>query len=179
MNFSEFAIIGGYYDIVDGDTGISNEVGVISLRKNSLLLIKPEIPSLAKPLCRFGGAQLPNGDLLISGGYDEYGPYNDKYLRLKNGSKEWTQVGTMKMKRTEHSTVFVSGSMFSCGGLLDYNVLSHHECFSLNEEVKELKALPIALQKHTATKISQNEIIVCGGRIKDVSQCISYSIIGK
>ena len=85
------------------------------------------------------------------------------------------------MKRTDHSTVFVSGSMFSCGGSLGYHNpdLSHHECFSLNGEVRELKELPIALKKHTATKISQNEIMICGGRMKDVSQCISYSMIGK
>ena len=168
MNFSEFAIIGGYYDIID-ESG-TNDVEVISLSKTSISSIKPEIPSLTKDVSRFGGAQLPNGDLLVAGGYDGYGPYNDKYLYLKNSSKEWTEVGTMKRTRKEHSTVFIGGSTFSCGGSVGYKATSHHESFSLKGEVRELMALPISLKQHTATIISQNEILVCGGRSKDVSQ---------
>ena len=172
MNFSEFAIIGGYYDIID-ESG-TNDVEVISLSKTSILSVKPEIPSLKMNMSRFGGAQLPNGDLLVAGGYDGCGPYHyhhNKYFHLKNGSKEWKEVGTMRQKRTEHSTVFINGSMFSCGGSLgNHTTLSHHESFSLNGGLRELKALPIALKQHTTTIISQNEILVCGGRDKDVSQ---------
>ena len=72
---------------------------MISILKDSMSLINLGIPSLSKEVQRLGGgAQLPNGDLLIIGWGIFYG-WNDVYFHNKDGSNQWKQVGTKKREK--------------------------------------------------------------------------------
>ena len=95
------------------------------------------IPSLPKELKRLGGAQLPNGDLLISGGGTGAG-CNDEYLHYKDGSNQWKLVGTLKWARAGHSSVLIDGILLSTGGFdSSLNFVSNLEEFSIKEGVKK------------------------------------------
>ena len=135
---------------------------MISIKKDSVSLINEALPSLIKKLSSLAGVQLPGGDLLVIGGYTG-STYNDEYLTLKKGSSTWTETGRMKIARSSHPSVFLDGAVFSCGGENESSVLSHHESFTLTGAIKKKKELPIALYRHSATKYTENEILVCGG----------------
>ena len=74
------------------------DVEVISILKDSMSRINLGIPSLPKEFQRLGGAQLPNGNLLISGG-GSFPGWNDEYFYYKDGYNQWKKVGTMKGTR--------------------------------------------------------------------------------
>ena len=166
--FSEIAIIGGY-----NGKQLDN-VEVISIVKDSISHILPDIPSLPKGFLGFGGTRLPNGDLLLSEGYvDSFGD-SDKYLLYKVGSGMWTKAGTMTRARYRHSSVFMDGYLLTTGGLdTSFDALSLHEQFSISDGVKERKKMPIGLYNHTATVFSQHKMLVCGGS----DNCIVSNII--
>ena len=138
--------------------------------------INSPIPSLPKELCKLKGAQLPNCDLIISGGCDstESG-YNDGYYHYKNGSNKWKKVGTMKRVREGHSSVFIDGSLFTVGGSnwsSNISYLSNHEEFLIEGGLKDRKELPIALSDHTATVFGKHKMLICGGMF-EVSKIFS------
>ena len=158
QNSLEIAIIGGY-----NGKQLDN-VEVISIVKDSISHIIPDIPSLPKGFLGFGGTRLPNGDLLLSEGYVDSYINSDKYLQYKVGSEMWTKAGTMSRARYRHSSVFMDGYLLTTGGLdTSFNALSLHEQFSISEGVKERKNMPIGLYNHTATVFSQDKMLVCGG----------------
>ena len=73
-------------------------------------------------------------------------------------------MGNMLWLRTNHSSVFMNGSIFSCGGI-DLSTQEHHEEFRLEDKiVKERKRLPIKLLHHSATEIDQRRYMVMGGK---------------
>ena len=154
-----------------------DNVEVISIIKDSISHIIPDIPSLPKGFLGFGGARLPNGDLLLSEGYVDSYVYSDKYLQYKVGSRMWTKAGEMSRARYRHSSVFIDGYFLTTGGLdTSFNALSLHEQFSISEGVKERKKMPIGLYNHTATVFSQHKMLVCGGSDNSsVSIIICYS----
>ena len=137
---------------------------MISIAKDSISHIITNIPSLPKGFLGFGGTRLPNGDLLLSEGYVDSYVNSDRYLQYRAGSEMWTKAGTMSRARYRHSSVFLDGYLITTGGLdTSFNALSLHEQFSISEGVKERKYMPIGLYNHTATVLSQNKILVCGG----------------
>ena len=202
--FSEIAIIGGSdYDPPD-DSGQSSgghfkDVEVISITKDSISHLNSSIPSLPKKLSALRGAQLSNGDLVLSGGctmsryedvdcdyingrwiqsrsyWIEVEVCNNEYHYYKQGSNQWTMVATMKNARRNHSSVWMDGCLLTTGG--DYNdnrmTSSQHEEFLLNEGVNERKEMPIALKCHTAIKFGHQKMIVCGGKGESVSNPFS------
>ena len=158
QNFLEIAIIGGY-----NGRQLDN-IEVISIVKDSISHIKPDIPSLPKSFLGFGGTRLPNGDLLLSEGFVDSYVDSDKYLQYKAGSEMWTKAGTMSRARYRHSSVFMDGYLLTTGGLdTTFNALTLHEQFSLNEGVKKRNNMPIGLCNHTATVLRQHKMLVCGG----------------
>ena len=73
-------------------------------------------------------------------------------------------MGNMLWLRTNHSSVFMNGSIFSCGGI-DLSPQEHHEEFRLEDKiVKERKRLPIKLLHHSATEIDQKRYMVVSGK---------------
>ena len=154
---TEIAIIGGQ------KRKCSANVEVISINKDSISHINSSIPSLPYEPYELSGAQLPNGDLLLSGGRTGSVHCNE-YLYYKQGSHKWTKIGSMKKARSEHSSVWMDGRLFTTGGK-DYSwkSISHHEEFSFDGGVKERKEMPTALCGHTSTIFDENKIIVCGG----------------
>ena len=164
-------------DVHDYYGDMVNAVEVISIQMNSIHHINRTIPPLPKGLGFLQGEKLPNGNFLVCGGLtgglivggSRYF-CNEDYLIYKNGSDMWDKVGKMKERRYLHSSVFINGRLFSCGGL-DSNskLISDHEAFTLNGKVKKKKSLPIALAGHTASKFDENKILVCGGRNEGVS----------
>ena len=162
--FSEIAIIGGY------NGNFINDVEIISIHQDSISHIDSSIPSLPKEYWGLGGAQLSNGDLVVCGG--KTGKYRQEdrfseYLYYKEGSNQWTKVGTMKTTRSHHSSVWNDGRLLTTGGERYSNgPISHHEEFSFDGGVKEREEMPIALYKHTTTILDQNKMIVCGGKMK-------------
>ena len=133
-------------------------------------MINATIPPLPKRLGYLQGAQLPNQDLLVSGGYTG-SVRNHEYLRFSQDSNQWKKIGTMKMARGAHSSVLLNGCVYSCGGLdsSDKNT-SHHEVLTLDGRVVEKKELPFALRGHTANKLNDNQYMVIGGYDKNVSK---------
>ena len=73
-------------------------------------------------------------------------------------------MGNMLWLRTNHSSVFMNGSIFSCGGI-DLSPQEHHEEFRLEDKlVKERKRLSIKLLHHSATEIDQKRYMVVSGK---------------
>ena len=156
--FSDIAIIGGYNN---GD--MLDDVEVISIKKNSILRTNTFVPSLPKRLVGLRGTQLPNHDLLVSGGDTGTG-VNDEYLRFNHASSLWKKVGTMQNARYSHSSVLLNGCLYSCGGFYSpIKATSHHEAFSLDGGVNEKRELPIALSNHSANKLNESQYMVIGG----------------
>ena len=144
---------------------------MISFNKNSISHINSSIPSLPQGLAELSGTQLPNGDLLVCGGWTGF-VVSNQYLHFKKDSNNWTKVGAMLMDRNWHSSVWIDGRLLTTGGLKEDHhwwrsgprkISSHHEEFSFDGGVKEMKEMPIALMGHTATIFDQNKMMVCGG----------------
>ena len=164
--YSDVAIIGGYYDS-------PKELEVITIGKYFVTCVNQTIPNVPRKSHGLQGAQLPNGNLLVCGGakcfHDRWRIGMDiekhgEYHLFKLGYEHWTKVGTMKWARVYHASVFYEGSLYTTGGLDPANnVISHHEEFSINGDVREKKRLPIALQGHTATMFDQHTMLICGG----------------
>ena len=144
--------------------------------------INSAIPSLPMGLGILAGAQLPNGDLMISGRCgDTESRYNDSYYHYKKGSNQWKKVRTMKGARQGHSSVFIDGSLFTTGGHFvnysspsfgaQYHVSSHEE-FSIKDGMKLRKEMPIGLSGHTATVFGKHTMLICGG-MAEVSKSLS------
>ena len=143
-----------------------SDVEVISILKDSMSLINLGIPSLPKKLQTFGGAQLPNGDLLIIGGGTSSGG-NDEYFLYKDGSNQWKKVGTKKRQKFGNSSVLIDGNLLTTGGCgSSAKVLSNHEEFSINGGVKERKNMPMALTDHEAVVFGEHKILISGGYAK-------------
>ena len=121
---------------------------MISILKDAISQINSVIPSLPTALGRLAGAQLPNCDLMISGGCDNTDSgYNDGHYHYKKGSNLWQKVGTMNAAREGHSSVFIDGSLFTTGGYFESNFeasyfqrgphhLSIHEEFCIKNGMK-------------------------------------------
>ena len=134
-------------------------------------LINLGIPALPKDLQTLGGgAQLPNGDLLISGG-GPFSIWNDtshEYFHYKDGSNQWKKVGTMKRARFGHSSVLIDGNLLTTGGrdlqcASSEKLLSNHEQFSIKGGVKDRTNMPIALKNHAAAVFGKHTILISGG----------------
>ena len=144
----------------------------LAIKHDSMLHIKSSIPTFSEELRGLQGAMLPNGDLLVNGGYrigdmDTMSSENDEYLQFKVGSNQWIKVGTMQIPRFYHASVLIDGCLFTTGGIRDgwSEILSNHEAFSIEGGVMERKRMPIALGGHTATIFGNQKIIICGGII--------------
>ena len=154
---------------------------MITIGKYFLTHRARKVPSLPTRCNGLRGVQLPNGNLLVcgGGGFDLIGsivegPACGEYLLLKAHSDQWTNVGTMKVARKYHTSVFYDGCLYTTGGLDSLNnVISHHEAFSLNGDVKEKKDMPIALQGHTATIFDQHKMLICGGSKRKMQNDVS------
>ena len=173
-------------------------------------LVNTTFPPLPTTFEGMRGSPLPNNNLLVSGGYiktidqeirDLVSTFScqprrqmevfpkkcipDTYLLYNHASKQWKEVGKMKMARCNHSSVLLNGFVFSCGGDRSYRLsvsscygippdkpqkISSHEVFSLDGIVKERKELPIALSYHTANKINETQYMICGGYGAKVSK---------
>ena len=162
---------------------------MISILKDSMSLTNLGIPLLPKEMQILGGAQLPNGDLLITGGGPFEGPFprgpfsscNDisyEYFHYKDGSNQWKKVGTMKGVRVAYSSVSVDDSLLTTGGC-DWQsnssgsistILSNHEEFSINGGVKERTNMPIALKYHAAAVFGKHTILISGGLGDEVNE---------
>ena len=175
--FLEIAVIGPNncaHDAIENKTiGV---IEVISIIMDSIVLNYPVIPPLPKMFFAQGGTQLPNGDLLLCG--ETFGEHPlssecmdyhdcDDYLMYIQGSSQWTKVGTMMMRRYDHSSVLIEDRLYITGGISGdpyyTEITSLHEQFSIDEGVKEMKKMPIPLANHTATAFGKNKMIVCGG----------------
>ena len=180
--FSEIAIIGGYngqsLDDVEvisiGQGSIEaisydnigqyhDEFVAAPIMKYSISHIPSGIPSLPKGLLGLGGTKLPNGDLLICGGWT--GSSNsDEYLIYKRFSNQWTKVGTMTSARRLHSSVWTDDRLVTIGGYdPSGNRSSCHEQFSLHGDAKDRMKMPVALRGQTATQFGHHNVLICGG----------------
>ena len=131
------------------------------------------IPSLPKGLSRLGGAQLPNGDLLISGGGGGAG-CNYEYLHYRDGSNQWKSVGTMKWARAGHSSVSIDGKLLTTGGFdSSANFVSNLEEFSIKNGVKKRTMMPIKLHSHAATVFGKHTMLISGGNDNKVNKTYS------
>ena len=113
---------------------------------------------------------------------------NDEYLLLEKMGESWTTIGNMIETRSNHSTVFINGSVFSSGGKdSEKNIFAHHEEIKLhsftylwptklqsydprkNVIVKRVrKDMPMKLAGHNAVELDASKYILIGGLDKDV-----------
>ena len=176
--FTDVAVIGGFHG------NYLKDVELILLRSESICLEKESIPLLPIGLCVLGGVQLPNGDLLVCGGNTvkegwEYcegieakdGWKNDDYLILRKMNKEWSSIGKMLEPRSNHSSIFINGSVFSCGGKdSGKNIFAHHEEFKLGVSINVRKELPLKLVGHIVEDLGSSNYILIGGLDKNVGK---------
>ena len=169
------AVIGGY----NGTT--LTDIEVISLVKNSVVLVNKDIPNLPKGLSGLRGTRLPTGDLLLCGGGkgpNESIPSNE-YLLLQDGSEQWKNVGTTKTAGIYRSSVFIDGCLYTSGGYENqpflHQLYKNHEEFSFERGVNEKKEMPIPLYGHTATIFGHGKILIAGGCNMNVSKTIYKS----
>ena len=168
LPFSEIAILGGYTEKQ------LHDFEVISINTNSISHTNSSIPPLPNGLRGCTGTQISNGYLVVceeeeEDSYDSDSSEEDRpiYLHFKEGSNQWTKVGTMLKEICWYSSVWIDGRLLTIGGEdSSRKRTSHHEEFSFNGGVKEMKEMPIALLGHTATIFAQNKIIVCGGHLR-------------
>ena len=143
---------------------------MVSIKKDSISIINTTIPLLPKRLVHLQGTQLPNHDLLVSGGRS-WSDRNGEYLKFDQASNQWKKVGTMKKARYAHSSVLLNGCLYSCGGIdSSHYATSHHEVLNLDGGIEEKRELPIALRYHTANKLNENQYMVIGGLDKNASK---------
>jgi len=179
--YEEIAIfpgsIGGYIDFGD--------VVEIAIVNDSITHINPSIPSVPSympELAFFSVTQLPNGDVLLAGGYTtvippgyttirEPGVVSNEYLHYRKGSNQWEKVATMKIARYGHASVLIDGHLLTTGGINwdngTHGYKSDLEKFSFESGVKEMKKMPIALKSHTATMFGNNKMLICGGETSE------------
>ena len=162
---------------------------VISITKDYVSQTNKVIPCLPMETQVTGGTQLPNGDFLICGAGEELNVINHEndscnYLLFKDGFIEWAKVKTKNRAQDWNDlpkkSVIVDGCMYTTGGCNrnghSSSILcsspregSLHEKFSFEICVQERKAMPIALEDHSATLYSKHEYIICGGFDKEVT----------
>ena len=143
----------------------------VILVKDSISLTDAATASLPTGLQGLGGTQLPNNDMLLSGGWTG-SARSDEYQIYKNGFNQWKKVGTMRKARYYHSSVMIDGYLFTAGGRdSSWLTSSHLEEFSFLGGVKEKKEMPVSLYSHSATILDKNKMLICGGLdTKDVSK---------
>ena len=154
----------------------TNGIEVLQLGQKLVTGIDWQIPNVPEKSHSFRATQTStntflNDKLLLCGdhSYDTSGIDNCKvnfnqYLIVEKGEQILSSIGNMSWLRTNHSTVFMNGSIFSCGST-DRSPQEHHEEFRLEDKiVKERKRLPIKLLNHSATEIDQKRYMVTGGK---------------
>ena len=144
------------------------DIEVLQLRQNLVTRIDWQIPDMPVQSHGFQAAQISNSKLILCGGtnFKTRSLFNYEYFILEKGDRKWSSIGSMLKPRAYHSSVFMNGSIFSCGGIEPLGIIPHvcHEEFRLEDKIiKERKKLPIKLQYHSATEIDQNRYMVVGG----------------
>ena len=162
-----------------------DDVEIISIENDSVKHVKRVIVSPLKRLCSLRGIQLPNGNLFVCGGTHlrscehEYGSSvkDNEYFLLNFGTNKWKKVENMNIATAfSHSSASLDGRLFTTGGYaISGNVSTYHMDFSFEEGMKKRKELPIALKNHTSTVYDQQNMIICGGFTKNVSNDFSRS----
>ena len=180
--FAAIAIIGGFNQ--PGREALE-DIQVISIENDSVKHVNYALVSPLKRLCSLRGAQLTNGNLLVCGGVhpsacehsNSYSVKYDEYLLLNFGSKKWNKIETMKNTTVfSHSSASLDGRLFTTGGqTIVGDASTYHRDFSFGEGVKERQQLPIALRNHTSTIYDQENMIICGGFNKKVSNAYPKS----
>ena len=151
------------------------DVEVIAILNGSISYINKTIPSLPHHMDSLRGARLSNGNFLLCGGRRAFNQeMNNQYLHFQEGSSQWNKIGKMEKPRYDHSSVFMDGRLFTCGGWTSEDITtSHHEAFSLGVGVNKKKEMPLALRGHSANRIGQHKMLICGGLDEDVIKTVS------
>ena len=167
---TDIAVIGGYDRVDYEQDSMLKDVEVIAILNDSVSYVNKTIPPLPHRMDSLRGAQLSNGNLILCGGRRAFNhEMNNQYLLFQDGSSQWNKIGKMKEPRFDHSSVFMDGRLFTCGGWTSADITtSHHEAFSLDAGVNKKKEMPEALRGHSASKIGQHKMLICGGLDDDV-----------
>ena len=138
---TDIAVIGGYDRVDYEQDSLLKDVEVIAILNDSISYVNKTIPPLPHRMDSLRGAQLSNGNLILCGGRRAFNhEMNNQYLLFQDGSSQWNKIGKMKEPRFDHSSVFMDGRLFTCGGQtpaspklpgFTMNTISHHEAFLL------------------------------------------------
>lgn len=125
--------------------------------------------NLTKPRDLAGGAVLPDGSVLVSGGTDLSGTVLATAERYDPASPGWTAVGAMGTARWRHQVVTSGGKTLVLGGssspaLVSPPALSTTELYaSATKAFSAGPALGAARATFTATPLASGKVLIVGG----------------
>ena len=125
---------------------------------------------MGKPRMGHTASLLPNGKVLIVGGYSSAGGalVANEYYDPATGSFQRAQ--SLATARVQHSaTVFPNGQVLIAGGQNTNGALQSAELFSsANDTVQLTGSLSSPRDAHTATLLSNGKVLITGGSAADV-----------
>ena len=150
----------------------------ISAEKRELFQVD-QLPLGMPGICKTNEEASNNQDYLTRRLFDKSNMRNFRILR-KVGEK-WPALGNMVLPNlwsnfllSGQSSVFMNGSIFSCGGSLSSrsSPTYHHEELRIKDKVVlERKKMPVTKRNHAAAQIDQNRYMIMGGKNSIWSVC--------
>jgi len=118
---------------------------------------------------RFGyhtATLLPNGLVLVAGGYDSTGNHASAKAELYDPTTgTWTQTGSLAAARHDHTaTLLTNGKVLVTGGQNEVGILATAELYDpATGTWTPAGRLSIARWRHTATSLCDGRVLVAGG----------------
>ena len=119
----------------------TNDIEVLQLRPKLVTRIDWQIPDMPVQSHGFQATRISNCNLILCGGISNQttSHWKYKYFILEKGERKWSPIGSMLTPRAYHSSVFMNGSIFSCGGVEPRGVVSvyneYHEEYRLGDKI--------------------------------------------
>ncbi len=108
---------------------------------------------------------LPNGDVLVAGGYDTLGFPSVLAFRYQTATNTWASAGMMATSRTFHTaTPLQNGQILVVGGYTRWRQVASAELYDpASNSWSSAGTMQTARHRHTATLLPDGRVVVVGG----------------